>query len=71
MVFLFIARDVIEYYCGRPGGGGGGQIGKALAFGRSDLTVSYLYRQSLFLQSNYTKSKIQGLVIQRNGDCEF
>ena len=37
--------------------GGGGQIGKALAFGRSDLTVSYLYRQSLFLQSNYTKSK--------------
>ena len=58
MVFLFIARDVIEYYCGRSGGGGGGcQIRKALAFGRSDLTVSYLYRQSLFLQSNYTKSK--------------
>ena len=24
MVFLFIARDVIEYYCRRPEGGGGG-----------------------------------------------
>ena len=37
MVFLFIARDVTEYYCGRPEGGGGGagegQIGKAVAFG--------------------------------------
>ena len=35
MVFLFIARDVIEYYCRRPeeGGGGEGQIGKAVAFG--------------------------------------
>ena len=32
----------------------GGQIGKAVAFGRSDLTVSYLYRQSLSLRSNYT-----------------
>ena len=38
MVFLFIARDVIEYYCRRPegggrGGAGEGQIGKAVAFG--------------------------------------
>ena len=37
MVFLFIARDVIEYYCRRPEGGEGGrgegQIGKAVAFG--------------------------------------
>ena len=34
MVFFFIARDVIEYYCRRPEGGGGeGQIGKAVAFG--------------------------------------
>ena len=36
MVFLFIARDVIEYYCRRPeegGEGGEGQIGKAVAFG--------------------------------------
>ena len=32
MVFLFIARDVIEYYCRRPEGGVG-QIGKAVAFG--------------------------------------
>ena len=58
MVFLFIAWDVIEYYCRRPvGGGGGGQIAKVVAFGRSDLTVSYLYRQSLFLRFNYTKPK--------------
>ena len=32
MVFLFIARDVIEYYCRRREGGGV-QIGKAVAFG--------------------------------------
>ena len=58
MVFSFIARDVIQYYCRRPGGGGGGgQIAKAVAFGRSDLTVSYLYRPILFLRFNYTKSK--------------
>ena len=43
-------------YCRRPRGGGG-QIAKAVAFGRSDLTVSYLYRQSLFSRFNYTKSK--------------
>ena len=51
-------QDVIEYYYRRPAGGrGGGQIGKAVAFGRSDLTVSYLYRQSLFSRFNGTKSK--------------
>ena len=47
-------RDVIEYYYRRPGES---QIEKAVAFGRPDLTVSYLYRQSLFLRFNCTKSK--------------
>ena len=35
MVFLFIARDVIEYYCRRPerGGGGGVKLEKGVASG--------------------------------------
>ena len=35
MVFLFIARDVIEYYCRRPEGVGGGRVKleKAVASG--------------------------------------
>ena len=34
MVFFFIARDVIEYYCRRPEGGGGRvKLEKAVAFG--------------------------------------
>ena len=50
--------QVSLYNYRRPaGGGGGGQIGKAVAFGRSDLTVSHLYRQSLFSRFNGTKSK--------------
>ena len=58
MVFLFKARDVIEYYCRHPGGGGGVKLQRRyVAFGRSDLTVSYLHRQSLILRFNYAKSK--------------
>ena len=51
-----LGRDRVLLSTSR-GAGGGAQIGKAVAFGRSDLTVSYSYRQSLFLRSNYTKSK--------------
>ena len=39
-------------------GGGGVKLQRRyVAFGRSDLTVSYLHRQSLILRFNYAKSK--------------